>query len=121
VLAQLLEELNARLSPEEVEAAMAATGRQLAAQWPRPQGSLVARVEAAIAVLNELGGLEELKQRQDAYVIHGYSCPLAAVVPAHPELCRLTQYLLTELVGVPVQEQCVRNKPPSCRFVIPTT
>jgi predicted ArsR family transcriptional regulator len=119
VLAELLEELSARLSPEEVEAVIGATGRQLAAQWPRPQGSLLARVEASIAVLNELGGLEELEQRPDSYVIHGYSCPLAAVVPRHPELCRLTQCLLTELVGVPVHEQCVRSEPPSCQFVIP--
>ena len=32
------------------------------------------------------------------------------VVPGHPEVCRLSESLLTELVGVPVQEQCDRNE-----------
>jgi predicted ArsR family transcriptional regulator len=121
VLGQLLEELNARLPPEEVEAMICATGRHLVEQLPRPQGTLQDRLEAAVVVLNALGGLEEMEQSQGTYVIHGYSCPLGAAVPGHPELCRLTQCLLTELVGVPVEEQCIRNEKPSCRFVIPTT
>jgi predicted ArsR family transcriptional regulator len=120
VLGQLLEELNTRLSAEEMETVIEATGRRLVARWPRPQGSLQARLEAAIGILNELGGLEELEQRQDSYVIHGYSCPLAAVVPRHPELCRLTRALLVELVGGPVEEQCVRDEKPTCCFIIPT-
>jgi predicted ArsR family transcriptional regulator len=121
VLGQLLQELNARLPPEEVETVICATGRRLAAQWPHPQGVLQERLESAVAVLNALGGLEDLEQGQGTYVIHGYSCPLGAAVQAHPELCRLTQCLLTELVGVPVEEQCIRNEKPSCHFVIATT
>ena len=47
--------------------------------------------------------------------------PLAAVVPGHPEVCRLAASLLTELVGVPVQEHCDRSEQGGCRFVVPTT
>ena len=118
VLHELVEALNVRLSPEEVEGVLTATGRRLAAQWPRPQGALQERLEAAVTILNALGGLEELEQRQDTYVIHGYSCPLAAVVSGHPEFCRLTRALLVELVGSPIEEQCVRNGKPSCHFVV---
>jgi predicted ArsR family transcriptional regulator len=121
VLRELVEELNARRPPEEVEAVISATGSRLAAQWPRPQGALQERLEAVVAVLNALGGLEELEQRQDTYVIHGYSCPLAAAVPGHPAFCRLTRALLMELVGSHVEEQCVRNEKPSCHFVVSTT
>jgi predicted ArsR family transcriptional regulator len=121
VLRELLEELNARLPSEELEAVLFATGRRLAAQWPHPQGALQERLKAAVTILNALGGLEELEQRQDTYVIHGYSCPLAAVVPGHPACCRLTRALLVELVGSPVLEQCVRNEKPSCHFVVSTT
>jgi predicted ArsR family transcriptional regulator len=120
VLHDLVEELSARLSPKEVEAVLSATGRRLAAQWPHPQGALQERLEAAVGVLNALGGLEELERRQDAYVIHGYSCPLAAVVPGHPALCRLIRALLAELVGTAVEEQCARNGKPSCHFVVST-
>jgi predicted ArsR family transcriptional regulator len=121
VLSELIEELNAQLPPEVVEAVLSATGRRLAAQWPRPQGALKERLEAAVTVLNALGGLEELEQSPDTYVIRGYSCPLAAVVPGHPAFCRLTRDLLVELVGSPVEEQCVRGEKPSCHFVVSTT
>jgi len=41
------------------------------------------------------------------------------VVLEHPEVCRLAETLLTELVGVPVQEYCERTSPAPCRFVVP--
>ncbi len=55
-----------------------------------------ARLEAAIAVLNELGGLAELEEREGSFFIRGYDCPLAAAVPGHPEVCRLAEALLAE-------------------------
>jgi predicted ArsR family transcriptional regulator len=121
VLRQLLEELNERLIAEEVEALMWATGRRLAAMWSVPSGEVCTRVERAVEVLNDLGGLVELKGHNGTYVIQGYSCPLAAVVPGYPEVCRLAASLLTELVGTPVQERCDRGEQGGCCFVVPTT
>jgi hypothetical protein len=43
----------------------------------------------------------------------------ATVVLEHPEVCRLDESLLTELVDVPLQEQCERTGPVPCRFVVP--
>lgn len=121
VLRQLLQELNERMTAEEVEEVLRSTGRRLVAQWPIPRGELHARLEAAVSVFDALGGLADLERRNGTYVIQGYSCPLAAVVPGHPEVCRLAESLLTELVGVPVQEQCDRNGKVGCCFVVPTT
>jgi len=121
VLRQLLDELNERMTAEEVEALLRSTGRRLVMQWPIPRGELDARLKAAISVLDALGGLAELEQQNGAYVIRGYSCPLAAVVPGHPEICRLAESLLTELVGVPVQEHCDRGEKVGCRFVVPAS
>jgi predicted ArsR family transcriptional regulator len=121
VLRQLLEELNERMRASEVEEVLRSTGRRLVAQWPIPREDLPARLEAAISVLNELGGLAELERRNDTYVIQGYSCPLATVVPGHPEVCLLVESLLTELVGVKVEERCDRNEKARCRFVVPMT
>jgi predicted ArsR family transcriptional regulator len=59
-----------------------------------------------VAVLGELGGLAELEERDGGFVIRGYSCPLAAVTPEHPEACRMAETLLAELAGVPVHEHC---------------
>lgn len=120
VLRQLLETLNERLTAEEVEAFMKVTARRLATMWSVPPGEVRTRLERAVEVLNELGGLAELERRDGTYVIRGYSCPLAAVVPGHPEVCRLAASLLTELVGMPVQEHCDRGEKASCRFVVPT-
>jgi predicted ArsR family transcriptional regulator len=121
VLRQLLQELNERMPSEEVEEILRSTGRHLAAQWPIPRGELRARLEAAVSVLNALGGLAELERHKGTYVIQGYSCPLAALVPGHPEICRLAASLLTELVGMPVQEQCDRDEKVGCCFVVLTT
>jgi predicted ArsR family transcriptional regulator len=120
VLRQLLEELNERMTTEEVEALLRSTGRRLAETWPLPSGEVHTRLERAVDALNEMGGLAELERRDGIYVIQGYSCPLAAVVPGHPEVCRLAASLLTELVGLPVQEQCDRSEKASCCFVVHT-
>jgi predicted ArsR family transcriptional regulator len=121
VLRQLLEELNERLATEEVEALMRAAGCRLAAAWPVSSGEVSARLQRAAGALNELGGLAELERSDGTYVIRGYSCPLAAVVPGHPEVCRLAASLLTELAGMPVQEQCNRGEKAACYFVVATT
>ena len=64
-------------------------------------------------MLNELGGLAELEEQDGTLVIRGYGCPLAAVTPYHPEVCRLAEALVAEVAGVPVQEYCERSERPS--------
>jgi predicted ArsR family transcriptional regulator len=52
-------------------------------------------------VLNELGGLAEIEEHDGRVVIRGYGCPLAAVTPDHPEVCRMAETLLTEVAAYP--------------------
>jgi predicted ArsR family transcriptional regulator len=118
VFRQVLEVLGERLPLDEVETLLREVGRRVATRWSVPAGDLRARLEAAVSVLNELGGLAELERCDDHYCIHGYSCPLAAVVPGHPEICRLAEMLLTELVGAPIQERCERGETLRCHFVV---
>ncbi|MFL5586844.1 MAG: helix-turn-helix transcriptional regulator [Ktedonobacteraceae bacterium] len=120
VLHELLNVLNEHLPSDEVEVLMCMAGRHVAAKWNVPSGDLRSRLEVAVDVLNQLGGMAELELRDDTYSIHGYSCPLAAAVPGHPEVCRLAETLLTELVGVPVHEQCERGEIAHCCFVVPS-
>lgn len=87
---------------------------------PRARGTR--RLEVAAAVLNELGDFVELKERDGgAFVICGYSCPLSAVVPGHPEVCRPAEALLTAITGVPVYERCDRGEIPRCCFEVDGT
>ena len=120
VLRELLNVLDERLSPDEVEALLRVVGRRIAAQWNIPPGDLRTRLESAVDVLNQLGGMAELELGDDTYSIHGYSCPLAATVPGHPEVCHLAETLLMELVGMPVHEQCERGETAHCCFVVPS-
>src|SRR6266513_3529280 len=122
LLDQLLDVLGEHIPADEVETLLREAGRRLAAEWKIPHGELRVRLEAAVEVLNELGGLmeqEAAKETGEALCIRGYRCPFAAVVREHPEVCRLAETLLSDLVGVPVQEHCERTGSVPCRFVVP--
>jgi predicted ArsR family transcriptional regulator len=118
VLSQLLDVLSDQLSPEESEALLRSAGRRLAEEHATRADGTHARLEVAVEVLNELGGLAELEERDGAVVIRGYSCPLAGVTPDHPEVCRMAETLIAELAGVPVHERCDRGETPRCCFEI---
>jgi len=118
VLRQLLDVLAGQLGPEESEALLRSVGQHIAEGQTIPAEGVHARLEAAVSVLNELGGLAELEEVNGYFIIRGYSCPLTGVVPGHPELCRMVETLLTELSGVPVREHCDRGERPCCCFEV---
>lgn len=118
VLNELLQVLEEHMSKAELEDMLRTVGRRISTRWSIPSGDLRIRLEAAIEVLNEMGGMAELEQENGAYSIRSYSCPLAAAVPGHPEVCTLAATLLTELVGAPIQEHCECGERPRCRFVV---
>ena len=119
VLHRLLDVLSEQIGPEESEMLLRAVGNRLAEGQTVPEDGIHVRLEAAVAVLNELGGLAELEERDGSFVIRGYSCPLAAVTPNHPEVCRMAESLVTELAGIPVYEHCDRGERPRCCFEVP--
>lgn len=119
LLDQLLDVLHEQMALEELDTLLREVGRRMAAPWQIPPGELRVRVEAAVEVLNELGGLMERETGEQTLGIRGYRCPFAVVLPGHPQVCHLAETLLTELVGVPVQEHCERTGPVPCRFVVP--
>jgi predicted ArsR family transcriptional regulator len=118
VLRRLLDVLSDQHGSEESEALLRSVGRRLAEEHSTRADGAHARLESAVEVLNELGGLAELEERDGAVVIRGYSCPLAGVAPEHPEVCRITETLIAELAGVPVRERCDRGERPRCCFEI---
>ena len=119
VLGLLLGTLAERLGPEELDELLREVGRRAAAGRTEAGQDVRMRIDAAYGVLGELGGVADLEETDGAVVIRGYSCPLAAVVPGNPQVCRLTETLLSELVGVPVREHCRKGESPRCCFEIP--
>ena len=118
-LGRLLDVLCERLGLEESEALLRSVGRRLAEEHDsRRVDGVHARLEMAVEVLNELGGLAELEEQDGTLVIRGYSCPLGGVTPEHPEVCRMAEALVAEVAGVSVQEHCERGERPRCRFEV---
>ncbi|HET8628222.1 MAG TPA: ArsR family transcriptional regulator [Thermomicrobiales bacterium] len=120
VLHGLLDALAGRLAPAARAALLRDVGRALAAGRRVPRGGARERAAAGAALLNDLGGFAEAREADGALVIQGWSCPLAAVVGAHPELCRLAEAMLAEATGLPVRERCDRREPPRCCFTVAT-
>jgi predicted ArsR family transcriptional regulator len=118
VLSRLLDVLGERLGPEESEALLRSVGRRLAEEHSVRTNDAQARLETAVEIFNELGGLAELEERDGAVFIRGYSCPLAGVTTDHPEVYRMAEALVAEVAGVPVNERCDRGERPRCCFEV---
>ena len=118
VLRRLLDVLSDQLGPEGSEALLRSVGRRLAEEHSTRADGAHVRLETAVEVLNELGGLAELEERDGAVVIRGYSCPLAGVTPDHPEVCRMVEAMVAEVAGVPAHERCDRGERPRCCFEV---
>jgi predicted ArsR family transcriptional regulator len=98
LLNQLLSVLKGRLKPREIEAVLREVGRAVAASAPKGHSN----------------GLDSRVQN----ALRAFGCPFAAAVNVHPEVCRLAEELVSEIVKVPVQEHCNREERPQCRFEI---
>jgi predicted ArsR family transcriptional regulator len=119
LLNQLIGVLKTRLRPNEIEDVLREVGRAFAAKAPAEKdASLESRVHTAVKVLAAIGGAAEIERHDDKIVIASTSCPLAAAVAVHPEVCRLAETLVHEIVKAPVEEQCNREGRPKCRFEI---
>jgi predicted ArsR family transcriptional regulator len=132
VLDHMLNLLAERMTSDEIEELLRAIGKRMAAlERPKdlrsarerhggvPNGDLRARLNMAVDILNQLGGLTEIEEQEDRFSICGYSCPLGPLVVEHPNLCEITQYMLIDLIGMPVYERCERNEALWCRFEVP--
>jgi predicted ArsR family transcriptional regulator len=117
VLDHMIASLDGRLSPQEVEEVLRTAGRRMASKYPAADGDRSLRLQVAADALTQIGGLAELDERDDGTVeIRGYSCPLGALVPDHPEVCNLAAAFVSEIARVKMCERCDRETPPRCRF-----
>ncbi len=118
LLNQLIIVLKGRLSDKELEGVLREVGQSLAAEAPSTGEGLEARVRGALKVLEGIGGAAVAEREGDKIVIRSGGCPLAEAVSVHPEVCRLAESLVSEIVKVPVTERCEREGAPRCRFEI---
>lgn len=121
VLSAFVEAVVAELPPERQGALLEDVGHRLSVMvGGEAKGTLRQRVEAAAAVLAELGGdVEILADPEDpgaGLVIRGFGCPLSRTVAEHPETCHAVTTLVGDVSGRPVEQRCEHGARPRCRF-----
>jgi len=119
LLNRILSVLRRRLTPSVLHGVLEESGREIGGGHSAGAGdSLDARLETALMALSELGGSAEVVREESHIVIKSNCCPFADVVAENPEVCRLAEAMVGEIVGEPVREHCDRNGLPKCRFEI---
>jgi predicted ArsR family transcriptional regulator len=118
LLNQLLTALKGRLPPAALEDVLREVGRSLATRHSSDQSptDLDARLQNALVVLKAIGGSPSVEREDGKLFIRSGACPLSAAVVEHPEVCRLAEELVSEIVGVVVRERCDREGSPKCCF-----
>lgn len=131
LLRYLVGELQERLGSRQKRELFEATGRRLgtdlcengvpdvAAPDELSPARLRQRLEAAVEILNALGGAAELVEAGEGLRIESHGCPLSGLVRQDPEACLLAEALVQTLSGVRVMETCDRDGRPRCRFEVP--
>jgi hypothetical protein len=77
-------------------------------------------VRQAVTLLGEWGGCCESEVQDGGVVLRCSDCPLALVAAGHPEVCRIMETALADLLAVPVRQHCRMDLTPQCRFAIGT-
>jgi predicted ArsR family transcriptional regulator len=108
-LVRLLRQLAGRMSEAQLTEFLREVGRQWAGELPPATGDERSRLAAASALLNELGGITEVEERDGRLMIRGHSCPLSVLVQENPRTCVAIEALLSELLGRPIRECCERG------------
>jgi predicted ArsR family transcriptional regulator len=120
LLNQVLEVMEKRFSHMEMEEMLREIGQTLARQVSaKPADNLEERVQAAVRILGDLGGLAEVERQNGQFVIRGANCPFTTVVVAHPQVCRIVETFVAALTQTSVQEHCNRQEQPQCYFTLP--
>lgn len=118
LLQQLIGVLSERLPPDELADTLQEVGHRVAKNHTAVGGDLRERVERALVLLEDLGGLADLEESDGGFVIRGCSCPLAAAVEGSPDACLLAEALLSDVIGAPVRQVCDPGPPRRCRFEV---
>ena len=120
LLTRLITVLDGRLTPAALEEVLREVGRSLARDTTSASDKtgFEARLDQAISALDAMGGAAEIEKEDGKVFIRSGSCPIAAAVAEHPEVCQLTEALLSEIIGKKVREHCDRTSNPRCNFQI---
>jgi DeoR family suf operon transcriptional repressor len=117
----VLGELDACLSPDEVNQMMRRIGEQIASQADLTDGGdFEARLTAVVEFLNEQGYLARWERGDDdGYVLYIANCPHERVASQYHEVCTMDITLLTHLLGTsPQRISCSARGDFQCTYTV---
>lgn len=80
--------------------------------------SLDQKIERVLGAIESLGGAATHVTSNGKTIISSESCPFAEAVAEHPEVCKITESMVTEILETKVTETCDRSGSPKCRFQV---
>jgi predicted ArsR family transcriptional regulator len=118
ILRKLLDVLTELLPAKKLDEIVRMVGRRIALDYRSAVKAekLEKRVAEVVAVLGEGGGACKSEKNDGRLVIRCFDCPLSLVAIGHPEVCRLLEAMLAELLHVRVKQRCQAEPSPQCCF-----
>jgi predicted ArsR family transcriptional regulator len=120
ILRKLLDVLTERVPAKKLDEIVRIAGRRMATEYRSAVKAekLEKRVAEVIAVLGEGGGACKSEKNDGRLAIRCFDCPLAFVAIGHPEVCRLLEAMLADLLRVRVKQRCQGEPSPQCCFEV---
>jgi predicted ArsR family transcriptional regulator len=120
LLNNLLDVLKNRLSAGSLKNVLSEVGRRIGNRnaSKSAEDDIDARIDKTLQALEELGGAARVIKEEKKILIKSESCPFSDAVKQHPEVCKLAEAMVKEIVGKPVKEICNRQALPQCCFEI---
>jgi predicted ArsR family transcriptional regulator len=118
LLNRLLDQLHLRMSAATLKEVLSDVGRSIGIGAKIDGTAFDGKLEAAIDMLGELGGAAVVERTDNKIIIKSESCPFADAVKEHPNVCKVAESMLSEIIETSVTEHCDHGKTPKCRFEI---
>lgn len=116
----LLEQIKNQLPPAQVTQILDGLASTMAGDAMIPDAPLDVRLEHAVAYLNNNGYAASWRQTESGeHVLSVSNCPYEQVSCSNPELCKMDEHLIRNLIGSPAQRiQWQMDDQESCAFLI---
>ena len=117
LLGVVLDAARDRTGPDGYAAILRGAVDRLAGEPHPASASFEARLADTRAVLAAVGANVEVERDGNTVRLRGTDCPLASMVPTHPELCGVLAGVIARRLGVAVNDCCDRGATlPRCCF-----
>jgi predicted ArsR family transcriptional regulator len=118
---RLLDELKETLSPQAVSTIFENMATSVASSYSGQAQNMTVeeRLDLVKDLLADEGFTVEWEKKEDKYLINEITCPYYHVGQNHPEVCKVDQTLISNVLSVPAEKiSCVLKGDTHCTYII---